>query len=230
MSKVKSKKVNWFVKHKILSVIIVLLLLMFIFAPASNNKPNTKTATNNNTNKNTVQPTKKKAAEPPKQVEPAIVYNLSAGASGISTDTLDVAGTTNLPNGALLSVVVERIFVSRGESEERFYRIATTSTSVKDGKFSIQVKVNDKSFLNFEKASGDVISSLDNNVQVTVTFDPKASNQPSAVVSSVGSNGEKLESSPQKTVFGSLTKNPVNQLSVEIKTPLSFPYSDQLPK
>ncbi len=230
MPKVKSKKVNWFVKHKILSVVIVLLLLMFIFAPASSNKPDTKTAANNNTNKSTVQPTKKKEAEPPKQVEPVIIYNITSSATAISGSVIEITGTSNLSDGALLNIIAERRFIWRGESEERSFRAATSSVSLNGGVFNIQLTINDNSLLTYLVKSNEAVSSVNNYVHLEVIFDPKAENQPSKIVSAVGTNGEKLGSSLQKYVFGSLTKNPVNRLHVEMETLLPFTYSDQLPQ
>jgi hypothetical protein len=161
---------------------------------------------------------------------PDVVYNLVATASGIDENNIKLTGTTNLPDDSLLNVIVERIFVWQGESESRSFRIATSSTTVKNGAYDVQIKVDDKKFLDFQKVSSEVISNLDNNVRVTVTFDPTADNQPASIVKIVGAKGEKLESSPQKDVFGSLTNDPINHLNVELKTALPFPYSDQLPR
>ncbi len=230
MPKIKSKQVNWFVKHKVLSVIIVLILLMFIFAPASNNKSNTKSATNNGSNKSTVQPTKKKETEPPKQVEPEIIYNLTASANAVSKSVIEITGTSNLPDGALLNIIAERRFISRGESEERSFRTATSSVSISSGAFSIQITIDDGKFLTYVTKTNEKVSTVNNNISLEVIFDPKAENQPSRIVSIVGANGEKLENSSQKYVFGSLTKTPVNRLHVEMETLLPFPYSDQLPQ
>ncbi len=174
------------------------------------------------------------AADKKKAESEKVTYTLTAKADVMGQDTLNVSGNTNLPSGAALSVVIERIFAFSDESEERFYRVVTTNTTVQDGKYDIQVTVNDKKFLEMAQAysqgsAGVTIKSLDKNVQVTVTFDPQA-NQPQAVVNAVGKSGEKLANSPQKDVFGSLTSQPVNHLAVTLKTPLGFPYTDQLPQ
>lgn len=230
MPEVKSKKVNWFVKHKILSVIIILLLFMFILASASSNKPDTKTATNNNDNKSTVQTTEKKETEPPKQIEPEIIYNLSANANAVSGSIIEISGTSNLPDKALLNIIAERRFVWQGESEERSFRVATSTVSINNGVFNIQLTIDDNKILTYLVKTNEAVSSVNNNIHLEVIFDPQAENQPSQIVSVVGANGEKLENSPQKDVFGSLTKNPVNRLNVEMETLLPFLYPDQLPR
>jgi len=44
----------------------------------------------------------------------------------------------------------------------------------------------------------------------------------------IGAKGEKLKNSPQKSVFGSLTDNPINHLKFELRTKLIFPYKKEL--
>lgn len=200
---------KWMKKHKIWTAVIAVLLLIGFVGALTDGGTDTKNDT--------------------KKSEPQVTYTLDAESKAVDTKTLEVNGTTNIPNGSMLGVVVERISVAKGESEERFFRVATTTATVKDGKYDVQTSVDDQKFLAFEKASGPV-ESVDGNVQVTVTFDPQAENQPQAVIDAVGKSGEKLESSPQKKVFGSLTKTPVNQLEVMLKTVLAFPYTDQLPR
>lgn len=207
------KQSNWFIKHKVWSVIIIGLVLLSVII----------VATNGNSTQDAQSSTEASSAS-------QTVYTLATEAKALNQDTLEVSGITNLPNDALLSIKVERSFIWEGEEAERFFNVANATAIVKDGNYSIGVKIDDKKFLNFQLTSGEPIKELKENVRVTVTFSPKAENQSQAVVSAVGANGEKLESSPQKDVFGSATANPVNRLVVEVEVPLAFPYEDQLPR
>lgn len=173
-----------------------------------------------------------KTQESPKEQPKAevTIYELKAEANATSKDTVEVKGTSNLPDGSIVSVVINRISIWQGEDEERFFRAGFANVTVKDKKFSTSITVDDKKFLEFEKVSGEFIKELNENVEVVFNFDPSSELQPKSVVEIIGAKGEKLENSPQKDVFGSLTSNPINQLEVEIRTKLPFPYTKELPK
>lgn len=171
-----------------------------------------------------------KTEEPKEEIS---TYELKAEATAVSGDTVEVKGISNLPDGSVLEVSVERISIWVGEDEERFYlggQIGDPFTTVKNGAYSTRIKIDDRKFLEFEKASGEFIKEMRDDVQIQVSFDPSSEKQPKNVVNAVGSKGEKLENSPQKSVFGSLTDNPINHLEVELRTRLVFPYKDELPK
>lgn len=203
--------------------IIGLIVVIFIVVTIINATTGNGKSTNGN------QPAQQKTDKK------SITYTLSAKADATGQDMLYVNGATNLPNGAIFNIDVKRIIVFSDETEKRFYDVADKKTTAKKGNYNAQVKVNDKKLLDFAQSisqgtAGHVITKLDSKVQVTVTFNPKQQGQPQNVVKAVGKSGENLANSPQKSVFGSLTEHPVNQLEVLLKTPLEFPYSSQLPK
>lgn len=157
-----------------------------------------------------------------------IVYTLSAEGKSVSKDRIEISGTTNLPDGSLLDIGVDRISISVGKDEEEFFSVGADYSTVKNGNYKIELTTNDKKFLDFEKASDDQIKKLYDEVEISVLFDPSSKKQPQSVVGIVGQNGEKLESSPNKKVFGSLTSNPVNELIVKNRVKSPFPYINEL--
>jgi len=172
-----------------------------------------------------------KQENPKKQLKEEVsIYELKVEASATNSDMIEVKGTSNLPDGSIISVIINRISIWQGENEERFFRIGFANLKVQNKKFSAAIPVDDKKFLEFEKISGEFIKELNENVEVVVNFDPSSELQSKDVVEVIGKKGEKLEGSPQKSIFGSLTDNPVNQLEVKLRTNLIFPYKSELPK
>lgn len=231
MPKKKIHKKNWFIRHKI-STLIIILILLFLIIPTNGEKSSPKTTIDNTiqTPQNIPAKTEEKTTVATKPAEPEIIYNLTANANVINESIVGISGTSNLPNGALLNITAERLFMWRGESEEKYYRVATSTTSINNGAFDIQLTIDDSKLLTYLIKSNEGVSSVNNNIHLEVIFYPKADNQPAEIINVVGTNGEKLATSPQKDVFGSLTKTPVNRMHVEINTLLPFPYSGQLPQ
>jgi hypothetical protein len=157
-----------------------------------------------------------------------IIYELSGEAESISSNKIVVEGKTNLPNNSILDIVISRISIWEGENMERFFIVASDDAIVNNGNYRIELTIDDREFLEFEKVSDEIIKELNENVEVSVVFYPNK--QPKNVVDMVGSNGQKLNSSPQKKVFGSATSNPANTLDIEFRTKLSFPFMNELPK
>jgi hypothetical protein len=130
-----------------------------------------------------------------------------------------VRGTTNLPEGAVLSIYASQAFRFEREHEIRASRIATSSAVVKRGKFDVSLGPLDYGDLivGLEPGTGDLeygaIAVIDNAVTVCTEFqtgedyngDPY---QQDDVMGAVGSSGEMLKNSPQVEEFGSLTPTP----------------------
>lgn len=165
-----------------------------------------------------------------KASSPTDILELAAEADGAGSDSITISGTTNLPDGALLNIHADRVSTWVSESVERFFTVGIGSASVESGTFEAEVALDDRSFVDFEKVSGEVISRLDARVEVTVTFDPSNSMQPDDVVTQVGgARGSFLASSEQLSVFGSETDSPINQLEVVFREEVPFAYLDELP-
>jgi len=64
--------------------------------------------------------------------EEVSVYELKVEASATSGDTIEVKGTSNLPDGSIVSVVINRISIWQGEDEERFFRNGFANLKVKE--------------------------------------------------------------------------------------------------
>ena len=140
-------------------LLVVALITIFIIAALSSGgkrqtpKQSAQTA-------QTVQPTK-----PENEL---IVYEIKAEAKAINSNTIAVSGETNLPDGSVISVVINRISIWHGEDEERFFRVGFANLKVQNKKFSGEISVDDKKFLEFEKVSGEFIKELNDNVEVVI--------------------------------------------------------------
>jgi len=201
-------------KKKIVMVGGVLLLLIILISSLSKNSEVQKSFEEG-----------KKQAEQNLE-KPAVTYTLSADAKAIGISEVEVSGKTNLPDGAVIEISAVRIFTFLGETDTRSGLAGRgfSLTPVSSGKFNVNIKLDDKKFLEDIKISGEKIQ-LEPNIGVEVVFNPKQ-NQNANVIKAIGENGEFLESSPNKEVFGSKTDNPYNTLEVELKTPLAFPYQN----
>jgi hypothetical protein len=156
-----------------------------------------------------------------------VVYVLEAEAKSVN-NAIDIKGTTNLPEGSILEVSANRMFVFSGESDTRHGLQGRGYQNVKatKGEFKTTIKLDDKKFLDFIKASGETIT-LNPNLNVEVVFNPRQ-NQTPDTLAIVGENGEQLETSSSKKVIGEATIQPYNTLEFRTEVPLAFPYLDQL--
>lgn len=170
-------------------------------------------------------------------VKEDVVYRLEGQAKAKLPDTVQVSGSTNLPNGSMIEVVVNRIYTYHGEDEEQTGFVGVAETTVRNGQYDASVMVDDKEFLDIQKVSGFFIKNFNENVEVVISFRPIKA-QSSDVLKIVGPNGEKLASSPQKQIIKVLpeldspVKELISQNILEIKSriKLPFPYTDELPK
>lgn len=158
-----------------------------------------------------------------------IVYQLSGEGKSISNDKIMVEGKTNLPDGSILEINVDRVSIWKGEDVERFFTVASSNTVVNNGVYKTEINIDDLKFLKFEKISGEIIKEVNKNVEVSVIFNP-STKQPQNVTNIIGNKGKKLNSSPQKKVFGSATPNPVNRLVIDFRVEIPFPFMGELPK
>lgn len=149
-----------------------------------------------------------------------VTYSLQANATVASDGKISVTGTSNLPNGSLLDVNAMRLITFKGDTEEResLEGMGIEKASVFNGSFNTVVSLNNDAFSAWSIASGDEVQSVSDNIHVKIIFDPKRQNpaQNDDVLTAVGSQGENLASSPQRSELGGKTNNPYNQLGLTL--------------
>lgn len=153
-----------------------------------------------------------------------IVYSLSTELS-VDGKKIMVKGKSSLPDYSLLDVKAMRIIVFQGESKENatLEGAGSSKASVFNGEFNTTVSPIDDTFNSYRQSAGETIQKVVPEIEVVTTFNPKRTqpSQKAEVLSVIGSNGDKLQSSPQLYVVGSKTNNPYNQL--QLKQRISYP-------
>jgi hypothetical protein len=159
--------------------------------------------------------------------EEEVIYELDAWAN-VENDNIRIVGKTNLPDNSALEVSAHRMFTFFSESDLRNGLVGRgyENVTVFDGRYETVLTLDDRKFLEYIQATGEKIS-LEPNIKIKVVFNPKQ-NQSSEVLSIVGKNGEKLESSSNVKILGSLTDSPYNTLEFITETPFEFPFKDVL--
>ncbi|HEC32789.1 MAG TPA: hypothetical protein ENI63_00835 [Candidatus Kaiserbacteria bacterium] len=157
------------------------------------------------------------------------IYQLSGSGKSVSDNKITVEGKTNLPDGSILEISVDRVSVWKGEDMERFFTVASSDTVVNNGVYKTEINIDDRKLLEFEKNSGEIIKEMNKDVEVSIIFNPSIK-QPQNVINIIGNKGQRLESSSQKKVFGSATPNPVNRLDINFRVEAPFPFMNELPK
>lgn len=140
-------------------------------------------------------------------------------------------GTTNLPDGALITVLASRAFRYANETDVHAVSAARDAVIVADGEFATTLDLNEDDLLVGLEFQGDPgfgpIEVVDTAVTVCAQFRTGDEDgepiQEGHVVEAVGPNGERLEGSPQVTVFGALTDNPSNWLEAERRARVQSP-------
>lgn len=156
---------------------------------------------------------------------------LSARATVTEPNTIHLEGELPLPDGALLTVRLLRVvrWELLMEDEPSGILVGNAGVRLSDGRFSHDFVVDDQLIIDVQKAEmrvppedrlNGLIKELSNVVMVCVELRTHAekgkSIQPPSVVAAIGPKGERLATSPQKAVFGSLTDDPSNYLKTEI--------------
>jgi hypothetical protein len=140
-------------------------------------------------------------------------FTINVASATVDGNAMRVSGTTNLPDGSKLAVYVERAHTFPNPDDFAGYRQASASTSVSRGAFNTSFEIDsDKdwiatiaSLVDNPYTYGPLISVSD-SLSVCVEFatvrdgEPQ---QPEAVLSVVGRQGENLRTSPQVQEFGS---------------------------
>lgn len=150
-----------------------------------------------------------------------IVYTLSMAGTPQGSSGLEVAGETNLPDGAVIEILASRAFHNLGEDDIRSTNVGEQTIAVTGGRFQATLTVDESNLLlNVGTGAGeDVIDQVDRNLTACAQFQTGPDidgqpRQPPSVIEIVGANGEALATSPMMTVFGSATDHPSNWLEV----------------
>lgn len=135
-------------------------------------------------------------------------FNISVTPT-VSGNQVAVDGTTNLPDGAKLTILLGREATFAADGEPRMIHLGGDPSEVQGGKFSATIPL-DESMLSTTIESGtfgDLVSVSDTVAvctQLRATDSGKAF-QPPNVREAIGDAGERLSASPQKTKFGDET-------------------------
>ncbi len=155
-------------------------------------------------------------------------YQFEVQATPVGPSTVSVIGKTNLPDGSVLEVSVNRVFHYRGESSKRSgldvrgYELV----EVANGEFVVVLTMDDKRFADSVSPGLESVV-LEPNVAVHIDFDPSV-DQPTEITRLFGSLGRDLLSSPDSQILGEKSDNPRVVLEKVIEVPMSFPYMDKL--
>lgn len=150
------------------------------------------------------------------------MYSIEFEAAGQGA-SVSLTGTTNLPDGAIISIGAARAHHLAGEDDIRAVGAGDQDAIVQGGAFSATLALDESDLLiavgtqDFE----DQVDQLDRHLTVCAEFQTGVDldgvpRQPENVAGVVGTFGEALATSPQLNVFGSATDHPSNWLEAKI--------------
>lgn len=175
--------------------------------------------------------TPSKRPKPLKPYQRPASFYIDVHASRVGSD-IRVDGTTNLPDGSVLTINAERAFKQTHE-DERIDFLGQNGPSadqafVHEGQFSVKVSSVEQDLPDLVRDDpGGPVATLDPDADVCVIFytgRDSAVNGPwrqnSRVRADLGDFGSYLHGSPSVGVFGSLTKSPSLYILVSQRVPL----------
>ena len=172
--------------------------------------------------------------EPTDTPAPSVTYTMDFSVSAAGGARIDVSGTANLPDGALIRVSASRAFRNQGEADVRVVGIAQNDVTVTGGEFSTSLRLDESDLLAVVAGGFDMIEIVSQGVTVCAEFatgedfDGRQRQPNPSVVEAVGPFGERLADSPQLMVFGSATANPSNWLEVETSVGMEPPLLEEI--
>lgn len=163
------------------------------------------------------------------------VYTINLEATAAGPTSVNVTGTTNLPDKSRIVLSASRAHQLRGEDDVRAVSAGRETVTVSGGQFAGTL-VLDESDLLVLVGTGpgeDYVEAIDQDLTVCAQFQTGTDlqgqqRQPPAVVEVVGPYGEALANSSQVTVFGSATATPSNWLRVMLDVLLPSHALDQI--
>lgn len=160
-------------------------------------------------------------------------YTVEIEAEAEGSSAIQVAGETNLPDAAIITLSASRSMLEEKESEVRAANLATVEVPVRDGVFSGRLALDESDVL--VGVGVFRIDTLSNEVTVCAEFrtgesalDDEPYQQDQSVIDEVGRFGERLEGSPNLEVFGSATDTPANWIEVKTTVPLESSVLDEI--
>lgn len=136
------------------------------------------------------------------------VYTLEIDATRAVGDVVMVDGSSNLPDGARLEVVIDRLYRLQGSELWAAARVGAGEAEVNEGKWRAEIPIDDHRWV--EELHGrlsarevDPIEAVHPSLRATVLFTP-LSGQPKHVESALGTNFERLSRSELATEEGDL--------------------------
>lgn len=152
----------------------------------------------------------------------AIAIEAEPNSNGVS-----LTGTTNLPDGAVITLSASRAFRNRGEGDIRAISADHYDVTVTAGAFTGLLALDESDLLVLVGTGPgeSIIDQIDSGVTVCADFETGTGfdgtpRQPPSVVALIGANGEAIATSPQVYIFGSATSNPAYWLEVKVDVPL----------
>lgn len=148
-----------------------------------------------------------------------VALDLSANLDG---DKVAVTGETGLPDGSVLSVSLGRASAANNDPEKGYFEVDRVRAIVQNGKFSGTLTdkhaQDPQEFVdayNYNEPPEAQLFLID-EVQITVTFDPRK-DQPDDVVDAVGGpDGLNLVDSPAANEIGGWTDDPYTELKAMV--------------
>ncbi len=166
---------------------------------------------------------------------PGVVYTIDIEAEAVGRAAVRLIGTTNLPDGSVISLSGTRAHHDRGEGDIRGAPAARDDVTVTAGAFSGTLALDESVLLIFVGTTpvDDVIDIIDRDLTVCAEFQTGTDidglqRQPESVVAIVGPNGEAVAGSPQAILFGSATDHPSHWLEAVIDVPIESPVLAEL--
>ncbi|MBM7280650.1 hypothetical protein JTZ10_23205 [Gordonia rubripertincta] len=141
----------------------------------------------------------------------------------INGDTVRATGTVDLPDGAKLSVVLNRtIFDPQELNGPGYYGVDFAEIEVRNGRYAYDLvderKHNATEFVAAYNQGEPPQNHqrVGENVEVTVSFSPQSEGQSKAAIEAAGGpDGANLATSPQRNQIGGWTDHPYWTLTVE---------------
>jgi len=140
------------------------------------------------------------------QRPPRSEYTLSV--ESVAKDgAVEARGTTNLPDGARLAVIVDRLYRLKGTHLWRAARVGEGVAVVEGGRWSITIPVSDEEWVRevqdrVNRKEIDPVAAVQGSLRTTVVFSPLIEQDPS-VRSALGPDGAGLAASNAATRVGS---------------------------
>lgn len=115
----------------------------------------------------------------------------------LNGNTLELTGSTNLPEGSIISLSVDRKHHNIGDKDIHVGELGSSDVSIAESKFTTTILLNDNTWFNRVKSLNDIENEkfewISDKVNLNAMFTPMNRNQPLEVINTVGKRGENLK-------------------------------------